>query len=53
MMPLVSVLMPVRNGLPWLEDALCGLSSQTVRDIEILADWLRGDWYRPEMAAAE
>jgi glycosyltransferase involved in cell wall biosynthesis len=34
--PRVSVLMPVRNGLPWLEEALAGLSAQTLRDIEIL-----------------
>lgn len=35
--PRVSVLMPVRNGLPWLQDALASLSAQTLRDIEILA----------------
>jgi hypothetical protein len=34
--PRVSVLMPVRNGLPWLHDALDGLSRQTLEDIEIV-----------------
>ena len=36
MTPLVSVLMPVRNGMPWLEDALCSLRGQTLKNIEIL-----------------
>jgi len=35
--PRVSVLMPVSNGLRWLREALASLSSQTFRDIEILA----------------
>jgi GT2 family glycosyltransferase len=35
--PLVSVLMPVRNGLPFLREALDSLSGQTLRDIEIIA----------------
>jgi glycosyltransferase involved in cell wall biosynthesis len=34
--PRVSVLMPVRNGLPWLQEALASVSAQTLRDIEIL-----------------
>lgn len=37
MKPRVSVLMPVRNGLPWLRAALEGLSRQTLTDFEILA----------------
>jgi hypothetical protein len=37
MLPRVSVLMPVRNGLPWVRDALNSLSSQTLEDFEILA----------------
>jgi glycosyltransferase involved in cell wall biosynthesis len=36
MTPRVSVLLPVRNGLPWLKDALEGLARQTLRDVEIL-----------------
>jgi hypothetical protein len=36
MRPRVSVLMPVRNGLPWLGDALASLSRQTLRDFEIV-----------------
>lgn len=35
--PRVSVLMPVRNGLPWLQEALASLSAQTLREIEIVA----------------
>jgi hypothetical protein len=35
--PRVSVIMPVRNGLPFLEEALAGLSSQTLSDFEIIA----------------
>lgn len=34
--PLVSVLLPVRNGLPWLPEALRSLSHQTLRAIEIV-----------------
>ena len=34
--PRISVLMPVRNGLPWLHEALDGLSRQTLEDIEIV-----------------
>jgi glycosyltransferase involved in cell wall biosynthesis len=34
--PLVSVLMPVRNGLPWLPSALDSLLHQTLRDIEVI-----------------
>jgi hypothetical protein len=37
MTPRVSVLMPVRNGLPWLPEALDSLSRQTLEDLEILA----------------
>src|SRR5688572_8142772 len=37
MLPRVSVLMPVRDGLPWLHDALTSLSSQTFEEFEILA----------------
>ena len=36
MKPRVSVLMPVRNGMPWLQEALEGLARQTLGDIEIL-----------------
>ena len=36
MTPRVSVLMPVRNGLPWLPEALTSLSRQTLRAFEIL-----------------
>jgi glycosyltransferase involved in cell wall biosynthesis len=34
--PRVSVLMPVRNGLPWLRDALDSLARQTLRELEII-----------------
>jgi hypothetical protein len=34
--PRVSVLLPVCNGLPWLEESLRSLSAQTLGDIEIL-----------------
>lgn len=37
MQPRISVLMPVRNGLPWLKDALEGIARQTMADFEILA----------------
>ena len=37
MTPQVSVLMPVRNGLPWLRDALESLTAQTLRDFELIA----------------
>ena len=37
MTPRVSVLMPVRNGLPWLREALDGLARQTLADLEIVA----------------
>src|SRR5688500_18943327 len=37
MKPRVSVLLPVRNGLPWLREALDGLSRQTLSDFELLA----------------
>ena len=36
MTPRVSVLMPVRNGLPWLREALESLASQTMVDFELL-----------------
>jgi hypothetical protein len=36
MTPRVSVLMPVRNGLPWLREALESLASQTFGDFELL-----------------
>jgi hypothetical protein len=36
-MPRVSVLMPVRNGLPWVREALESLSGQTLGSLEILA----------------
>jgi glycosyltransferase involved in cell wall biosynthesis len=35
-MPRVSILMPVRNGLPWLREALESIASQTLRDFELL-----------------
>ena len=37
MTPHVSVLMPVRNGMPWLREALEGLANQTLKAIEIIA----------------
>lgn len=37
MTPRLSVLLPVRNGLPWLEEALASLARQTMRNFEILA----------------
>ena len=36
MRPRVSVLMPVRNGLPWLVEALESLASQTLGDFELI-----------------
>ncbi len=36
-MPLVSILMPVRNAAPWLDAALRSLARQTLRDLEIIA----------------
>lgn len=36
MKPQVSVLMPVRNGLPWLREALGSLSAQTLSDLEFI-----------------
>ena len=36
MRPAVSVLMPVRNGLPWVREALGSLSAQTLADLEII-----------------
>ena len=36
MRPHVSVLMPVRNGMPWLPEALDSLSRQTLRDFEVI-----------------
>jgi glycosyltransferase involved in cell wall biosynthesis len=36
-MPRVSVLLPVRNGLPWIREALDSLAWQTLDDFEILA----------------
>ena len=36
MRPQVSVLMPVRNGLPWLSEALESLAAQTLPDFELL-----------------
>jgi glycosyltransferase involved in cell wall biosynthesis len=36
MNPRVSVLMPVRNGLPWLREALESLASQTLTDFELV-----------------
>lgn len=36
-MPLVSILMPVRNAAPWLDAALRSLVRQTLEDHEILA----------------
>ena len=35
--PRVSVLLPVRNGLPWLREALDSLAWQTLSDFEIIA----------------
>ena len=35
-MPRVSVLLPVRNGLPWLGEALDSLARQTLSDFEII-----------------
>ncbi len=37
MTPRLSVLMPVRNGMPWLREALEGLGRQTFADFEIIA----------------
>lgn len=37
MKPRVSVLMPVRNGMPWLEQALTSLAAQTLQEMEIIA----------------
>lgn len=34
--PLVSVLLPVRNGMPWLPSALGSILNQTLRDIEVI-----------------
>ncbi len=36
-MPALSVLMPVRNALPWLDSALRSLWRQTFRDFEVIA----------------
>lgn len=36
MKPAISVLMPVRNGMPWLRDALDSLSVQTLGELEII-----------------
>jgi hypothetical protein len=36
MRPAVSVLMPVRNGLPWIREALAGLAAQTLSELEII-----------------
>jgi hypothetical protein len=36
-MPLISVLMPVYNGLPYLKEALGSILEQTVQDIEVIA----------------
>jgi GT2 family glycosyltransferase len=36
MRPRVSVLLPVRNGMPWLREALASLAQQTFRDFEVL-----------------
>ena len=35
--PRVSVLLPVRNGLPWIREALDSLAGQTLADFEIIA----------------
>jgi hypothetical protein len=37
MSPRVSVLLPVRNGRPWLRDALESLAQQTMGDFEVIA----------------
>lgn len=34
--PTVSVLLPVRNGLPWIERALASVQAQTLADLEII-----------------
>ncbi len=34
--PLISVIMPVRNGMPFIADAVQSILSQTVKDFEIL-----------------
>ena len=36
-MPIVSVLLPVRNAAPWIDAALASLARQTMRDFEIVA----------------
>src|SRR5262245_41127174 len=36
-MPLISVLMPVRNAAPWLAASLASLARQTFRDFEVIA----------------
>lgn len=35
--PLVSILLPVRNAAPWLDEALASLAAQTMGDFEIVA----------------
>src|SRR5687767_7946066 len=35
--PRVSVLLPVRNGLPWIREALDSLAWQTLNDFEVIA----------------
>lgn len=37
MTPLVSVVMPVRNGARWLSEAIASVTGQTFRDLELLA----------------
>ena len=37
MPPLVSVVLPVRNGEPWLAEALGSVAAQTLRDWELIA----------------
>jgi glycosyltransferase involved in cell wall biosynthesis len=36
-MPAISVLMPVRDGAPWLNASLASLWRQTIRDFEVIA----------------
>lgn len=35
--PLVSIVMPVHNGAPWLDEALAGVLAQTMGDFELVA----------------
>lgn len=51
-LPLVSVLLPVRNGRRWLEECLQSLRSQTIADVEVLVIDDGSDDGSGELAAA-